>query len=133
MLSFFATCIFTFALKISSQSTVTGLRHCAEGCLAFCVQIARVLSGFFLIIQIVLLLGFIYAINEFLIEKEEIGHRVALIGATVSMYAVGLVIIGFMYHYYAPFASCGLNIFFITWTLIMGIAYSLFSVRPVSL
>ncbi len=44
------------------------------------------------------------------------------------MYACGLVIIGFMYHFYAPAASCSLNIFFITWTLIMGIAYSIFSV-----
>lgn len=77
-----------------------------------------------------LLLGFIYAMNEYLIDHEEIGHKIALIGATISMYAIGLVIVGFMYHYYAPFASCGLNIFFITWTLIMGMAYSLYSVSP---
>ena len=86
------------------------------------------LSGFFLIIQIILLLGFIYAINEYLIDKDHASHKVALVGATVSMYACGLVIIGFMYHFYAPAASCSLNIFFITWTLIMGIAYSIFSV-----
>jgi hypothetical protein len=92
-----------------------------------------VLSGLFLVIQIVLLLGFIYAINEALIDKEEIGHKFALVGATVSMYAVGLVVIGFMYHLYAPFPSCSLNIFFITWTLIMGVAYSVFSVRPANL
>ncbi|KAK9907944.1 hypothetical protein WJX75_000353 [Coccomyxa subellipsoidea] len=93
-------------------------------------QIARVLSGFFLIIQIILLLGFIYAINEYLIEKDHVSHKIALVGATVAMYACGIVIIGFMYHFYAPAASCSLNIFFITWTLIMGIAYSIFSVTP---
>ena len=91
------------------------------------LQIARVLSGFFLIIQIILLLGFIYAINEYLIEKDHVSHKIALVGATVAMYACGIVIIGFMYHFYAPAASCSLNIFFITWTLIMGIAYSIFS------
>lgn len=103
---------------------------CVADCHYVYPQIARVLSGFFLIIQIILLLGFIFQINEFLVDNEHISHKIALVGATISMYACGLVIIGFMYHYYAPFASCGLNIFFITFTLIMGIAYSLFSVSP---
>ncbi len=109
---------------------VMNMFSCSK-CVFYClysVQIARVLSGFFLVIQIILLLGFIYAINEYLIDKDHISHKIALIGATVSMYACGLVIIGFMFHYYAPAASCSLNIFFITWTLILGIAYSIFSV-----
>ncbi len=38
------------------------------------------LSGFFLIIQIILLLGFIYAINEYLIDKDHASHKVALVG-----------------------------------------------------
>ena len=46
------------------------------------------------------------------------------------MLAGGLVILGFMYHYYAPYASCSLNIFFITWTLIMALVYAALSVRP---
>ena len=68
-------------------------------------------------------------INDFLISKDELSHRVALVGATTSMLAGGLVILGFMYHYYAPYANCGLNIFFITWTLIMALVYVALSVR----
>lgn len=68
-------------------------------------------------------------INDFLISKDELSHRIALVGATTSMLAGGLVILGFMYHYYAPYASCGLNIFFITWTLIMALIYVALSVR----
>ena len=68
-------------------------------------------------------------INDFLISKDELSHRVALVGATTTMLAGGLVILGFMYHYYAPYASCGLNIFFITWTLIMALVYVTLSVR----
>ncbi len=68
-------------------------------------------------------------INDFLISKDELSHRIALVGATTSMLAGGVVILGFMYHYYAPYANCGLNIFFITWTLIMALIYVALSVR----
>ena len=71
----------------------------------------------------------ILQINDFLISKDELSHRIALVGATTSMLAGGLVILGFMYHYYAPYANCGLNIFFITWTLIMALIYVALSVR----
>lgn len=70
-------------------------------------------------------------INDFLISKDELSHRIALVGASVTMLAGGLVILGFMYHYYAPYADCGLNIFFITWTLIMALCYVALSVRRI--
>ena len=71
-------------------------------------------------------------INDFLISKDELSHRIALVGATTTMLAGGLIILGFMYHYYAPYASCGLNIFFITWTLIMALFYVGLSVRYIA-
>ena len=67
--------------------------------------------------------------NDFLISKDQLSHRVALVGASTCMLAGGLVILGFMYHYYAPYASCSLNIFFITWTLIMVLFFTGLSVR----
>ena len=67
--------------------------------------------------------------NDFLISKDELSHRIALVGASTCMLAGGLVILGFMYHYYAPYASCSLNIFFITWTLIMALFLTGLSVR----
>ncbi len=67
--------------------------------------------------------------NDFLISKDQLSHRIALVGASTCMLAGGLVILGFMYHYYAPYASCSLNIFFITWTLIMALFFTGLSVR----
>ena len=70
-------------------------------------------------------------INDFLISKDELSHRIALVGASTTMLAGGLVILGFMYHFYAPYANCSLNIFFITWTLIMALFYIALSVRMI--
>ena len=67
--------------------------------------------------------------NDFLISKDQLSHRIALVGASTCMLAGGLVILGFMYHYYAPYAGCSLNIFFITWTLIMALFFTGLSVR----
>ena len=47
------------------------------------------------------------------------------------MLAGGLVILGFMYHFYAPYADCSLNIFFISWTLIMALFIIALSVRMI--
>ena len=46
----------------------------------------------------------------------------------VGCYLAGLACIGIVYHYYAPHASCGLNIFLITWTLIWGMIFTVLSV-----
>lgn len=46
------------------------------------------------------------------------------------LYGGGLAGLGLLYHWWAPRASCSLHIFFITWTLIMAIAYTLLSMTP---
>ena len=51
-----------------------------------------------------------------------------VLAGAVGCYLAGLACIGIVYHYYAPHASCGLNIFLITWTLIWGMIYTALSV-----
>ncbi|KAK9811743.1 hypothetical protein WJX72_009404 [[Myrmecia] bisecta] len=93
-------------------------------------QIARVLSGFFLILQIIILLDWFFGINEWLLSRDGWPERVALICGSALFFLGSLAVLGVLYHFYAPFASCSLNIFFITWTLITAIVYTMISVSP---
>jgi hypothetical protein len=90
-----------------------------------CSQIARVLAGIYLVIQIFTLLELVYTINEWLLEKS---WGFVLIISTALMYGGGYTIVGVLYHYFAPYGWCHLNIFFITWTVVLGFTYSFISV-----
>jgi serine incorporator 1/3 len=93
-------------------------------------DIARVLSVFFIVIQLVILLEFIYGMNEYLLERDDRCSAFTLVAASATLIAGSIVGMGFLYKYWAPQASCSLNIFFITWTLIMFLAYGIISVSP---
>eukprot|EP00884_Botryococcus_braunii_P020556 jgi/Botrbrau1/7184/Bobra.0300s0014.1 len=90
-------------------------------------QIARILASVYLVIQIFTILEFVYSLNEWLLEKS---WAAVLIISTALMFGGGLATIGMVYHLFAPFGWCHLNIFFITWTLVLGFAYSFISVSP---
>jgi len=47
-----------------------------------------------------------------------------------ALYVGALAVLGLLFHLYAASPSCRLNIFFIAWTLVLGIGYTLLSVRP---
>ncbi len=47
----------------------------------------------------------------------------------VVLYVGALAVLGLLFHLYAASPSCRLNIFFIAWTLVLGIGYTLLSVR----
>ncbi|GAB4821842.1 hypothetical protein N2152v2_008888 [Parachlorella kessleri] len=91
-------------------------------------QIARVLSCFYIIFQLVLLLDFIYRINEWLLERERCSC--VIVGLTGLLIVGSFVGSGFLYKYYAPHASCRLNIFFITWNIVLFLVYGAISVSP---
>ena len=48
---------------------------------------------------------------------------------TILLYGGALAVIGMLFHFYAPVPGCRLNIFFIAWTLVLGVATTLLSVR----
>lgn len=60
--------------------------------------------------------------------QENMGW-VLIIGTFVS-YCGALTIIGAVYKFWAPHPSCGLNIFFITFTLVLALIFTLISVSP---
>lgn len=63
--------------------------------------------------QLLILLEFIYAMNTFLVEGGGAWH-VLLVAASALLIAGSLVGVGFLFHFWAPQASCSLNIWFIT-------------------
>ena len=87
------------------------------------------LSGFFLVLQILILLEFVYIMNEWLLHRvDRAWARASLVVMSLACYIVTLGIIVVTYIFYAPAASCSLNIFFITWTLIMALILTALSV-----
>lgn len=60
--------------------------------------------------------------------QENMGW-VLIIGTFVN-YCGALIIIGTLYKFWAPHPSCGLNIFFITFTLVLALVFTLISVSP---
>ena len=63
--------------------------------------------------------------------RKVIMTRVTLHPAGSAACYIGAMIgIGFLYHYFAPKASCGLNIAWITLTLIFAMIYTAISVSP---
>ncbi|PRW59950.1 putative serine incorporator [Chlorella sorokiniana] len=92
-------------------------------------QAARVFSGFFIILQLIILLDFIYVVNEWLLERDQCAW--ALVASTALLICGAFVGIGFLYHYWAPEPSCSLNIWFITSIILFFLIYGAISISPI--
>lgn len=83
-------------------------------------EIAHFGAGVFLLIQLISVISFITWLNE-CCQSDKYADRchiyVMLIATTA--YVICIVGIIMMYIWYAPYPSCLLNIFFITWTLVL--------------
>lgn len=58
-------------------------------------------------------------------------YRAPLIVLTTLMTAATLAAFAILYHYFAPSATCSINIFYITFTLILSLAVTVISVSPI--
>ncbi|OWM89923.1 hypothetical protein CDL15_Pgr012560 [Punica granatum] len=83
-------------------------------------EIAHFGAGVFLLIQLISIISFITWLNDCCQSDEnaERCHVHAMLVATTA-YVVCIIGVIMMYIWYAPDASCLLNIFFITWTLVL--------------
>jgi len=93
-------------------------------------------AGFFILIQLMLLIEFAYSWNETWLRKmedEEMdGNKrfyYFLLTATFGLIGGSIAITGVMYKIFGH-SSCNLNIFFITFNLIIGVVYCLLSIHP---
>ncbi|KAJ6435342.1 hypothetical protein OIU84_000518 [Salix udensis] len=83
-------------------------------------EIAHFGAGVFLLIQLISVIGFIRWLNDCCQSEKnaERCHIHAMLIATTS-YVVCIIGVILMYIWYTPESSCLLNIFFITWTLVL--------------
>jgi len=94
------------------------------------VWLARIGGGSYLIIQMIILLDFTQVWNDSWVSKESNSWLVALLVVTVGCYAVSIAIAAVLFIFFVPHSDCSLNTFFITWTLIMCLAFSVISLHP---
>ncbi|KAI9128680.1 hypothetical protein K1719_000163 [Acacia pycnantha] len=83
-------------------------------------EIAHFGAGVFLLIQLVSIISFITWLNDWCVsEKYADRCQIHVLLFATTAYVICLVGIILMYIWYAPQPSCLLNIFFITWTLVL--------------
>ena len=87
-------------------------------------EFARFVSFFWLLVQGLLLLDFSHDLHDILMPTAEVGAEeskmpyIIYIGASVS--ALGLAVLGLVY-LFKDYSGCGLGMFFIVLTLVMGV------------
>ncbi|KAI9140268.1 serine incorporator/TMS membrane protein [Paraphysoderma sedebokerense] len=96
---------------------------------------AFVFSGFFLLLQMFLLVDFAYAwANRWVSNYEETQNsawQIGLVGSTILIYCLVLTGHILLYHFFGyESPRCGLNIFLISFNLILTIIQSILSIHP---
>ncbi|KAI9142034.1 serine incorporator/TMS membrane protein [Paraphysoderma sedebokerense] len=95
--------------------------------------IALIGAGFFVLLQLLLLIDFAHTFAENILDRwENTGEKkymVALIGSTVSLLILAVVLTGVMYGFFAA-PGCNLNQFFITFNLILCFAAVMLAIAP---
>eukprot|EP00879_Flechtneria_rotunda_P003797 GHRR01004037.1.p1 GENE.GHRR01004037.1~~GHRR01004037.1.p1 ORF type:complete len:455 (+),score=144.85 GHRR01004037.1:317-1681(+) len=97
---------------------------------------ARFGSGLFLIIQMIILLDFTQTWNVAWVAKGEEDHRwlYGLLALTVACFLGVLGIAGVLFYFFKPAGagSCSLNVFLITASLLLCVAFSMLSLLPMA-
>lgn len=85
-------------------------------------QIARFGTGLFLVFVMVEMVTWTYDINEVLVAKDNWWSWTLLVLGALLTFCGGLAAIGASYYFYATSGSCSLNLFFISWSIVIGLA-----------
>eukprot|EP00210_Caulerpa_lentillifera_P001302 g1255.t1 len=94
--------------------------------------IARIGSAFYLVLQTLILLDFVYALNDawFAQGEQSSVYLYALLGTVIVLYAAHGTFIGLGFHYFKPdgAGACVLNVSLWVWTIVITVAFSVMSV-----
>nr|CAB3448180.1 unnamed protein product [Digitaria exilis] len=94
-------------------------------------SISKFGSGLFLLVQVVLLLDFVHGWNENWVAKDEQFWYMALLVVSVVCYIATFSFSGLLFHWFTPSGQdCGLNLFFIVFTLILVFAFAIVALHP---
>ena len=102
-----------------------------NGFFEFYAQCCTIGSGAFLVIQVILLIDFIYGWNDSWAEKSEDEERWGcyLVCLTGLFYTLAIALVVVMYLEFTQSDSCDRNGAFITITLVMGLLYSMLAIK----
>jgi len=89
-------------------------------------HVARVVGGIFLLLQIIILIDFAYAWNEDW-NSDEKNWKAAIIIVSILFFAASVVLLVFMFIWFAG-SGCGLEKFFIAFTMILTFTYTIISI-----
>lgn len=96
--------------------------------------VARIGSGVFLIIQMLILIDFTHAINDAWFAKGEENrvYMYALLATTVGFFVATTIIAGVGFYIFKPAGAgpCSLNVSLISYSLIAALGFSILSVHP---
>ncbi|GMH33931.1 hypothetical protein BSKO_01765 [Bryopsis sp. KO-2023] len=82
-------------------------------------ELARAASGLFLVFQAVVIIDFVYELNEAMLDRGECKWTLILLSLLAYTFSFTMMILGYMF--FAPRGTCSTNIFWITFTLLLGI------------
>ncbi|KAG0278311.1 hypothetical protein BGZ95_004268 [Linnemannia exigua] len=90
-------------------------------------------AGIFILFGLILLVDFAHTWSESCISKWEQSDtnkwQFILVGSTAIMYLGAIILTGIMYGYFAS-SGCGMNIFWITFNMILAIAVTVVGILP---
>ncbi|KAL5701699.1 hypothetical protein ACHQM5_027010 [Ranunculus cassubicifolius] len=88
-------------------------------------------SGFFLLVQVIMLLDFTYTWNDAWVEKDEQKWYIALLSVSLGCYIAAFTISGLLFIWFNPSGQdCGLNVFFIVMTMILAFGFAILALHP---
>lgn len=85
-------------------------------------QVSRFGAALFLVFVMVEMVAWTYGLNEALVAADAWWSWALLVGGAALGFGGGLAAVGGAYHLYATSPACSLNLFFITWSLVFGLA-----------
>ncbi|XP_024393737.1 uncharacterized protein [Physcomitrium patens] len=93
-------------------------------------EIARFGAGIFLLVQLLSIINFVYLWNESWMSPEhERQCYIPLVVVPMTCYILTFIGLVLMYVWFTPHVTCRLNIFFITWTMILVIVMTIISLH----
>ncbi|CAK9171488.1 unnamed protein product, partial [Ilex paraguariensis] len=102
-----------------------------NGIISFYESISKFGSGFFLLVQVVLLLDFVHGWNDKWVGYDEQFWYIALLVVSLVCYVAAFAFSGLLFYLFTPSGhDCGLNTFFIVMTLILVFVFAVITLHP---
>ncbi|CAN6980315.1 hypothetical protein IGI04_038552 [Brassica rapa subsp. trilocularis] len=99
--------------------------------ISFYESMSKFGAGFFLLVQVVLLLDFVHGWNDTWVGYDEQFWYAALLVVSLVCYLATFVFSGLLFHWFTPSGhDCGLNTFFIVMTLIFVFVFAVVVLHP---